>query len=455
MRMKVFIIGLILVGFLAVVVILGADFNKEGKISNATNTWERVSIDEDINGAHNIVAYDIDGNGKLDLVFAAYRADSVGWYENLGNPNKSESWARHTIDSSVGGSSYGAHYIAVADINKDDRPDLVVASGSGHTIVWYEAPKDPRKVVDWRKHVIATLPGNSCPYSVDVGDIDRDGVVDVACTDKWEHKVMWYKNCGNNKWKEFLIDRDLEGAFNVKIADINKDGRVDLVATGTYGNEICWYRAPIDPTDISGWKKIVLWKGDRSNLTEFLAKRMRPARFRPYFKKLMKNCPGPLAVNDLYNEGKSNIIVGLQASNKVIWLENPYPKESENPALWLLHEIGTVGGPRAIAIGDIDLDGYIDVAAVGEDDDTAYWFKSRGKHNTWERHVIDDRGVNGYLDWAHDIALCDLEGNGKLDAVVAAANGGDVGSRGGTFQWYINPIIPKHGNQKALHNQVH
>jgi hypothetical protein len=235
----------------------------------------------------------------------------------------------------------------------------------------------------------------------------------------------------------------LEGAFNLKIADINKDGRVDLVATGTYGNEICWYRAPIDPTEVSAWKKIVLWKGDRSNLAEFLAKRMRPARFRPYFKKLMKNCPGPLAVNDLYKEGKTDIIVGLQASNKVIWLENPYPKNTKNPALWSIHEIGKVGGPRAIAIGDIDLDGKIDVAAVGEEDDTAYWFKNRGKHNTWERHVIDDRGVNDYLDWAHDIALCDLEGNGKLDAVVAAAHGGDVGNRGGTFQWYKNPIISK------------
>lgn len=427
----------------AVFLLVGANVMDKRGVCDDIRVWERVVVDDNINGAHNIVPHDIDGDGKVDIAYAAYRADEIGWYENRGDPSKSGNWIKHTIDSSVGGSSYGAHYIVVADINKDGRPDLVVASGSGHTIVWYEAPKNPRKVLDWQKHIIAVLADNSCPYSVDVGDIDRDGLLDVACTDKWEHKVIWYKNSGNNRWKEYLIDEHLEGAFNVKIVDVDKDGRLDLVATGTYNNEICWYRAPINPTNVSGWKKIILWRRDRSKIIEFLAKNLRPARFRPYFKKLMKNCPGPLAVSDLYKEGKIDIIVGLQASNKLIWLENPYPKDTENPALWSVHEIGTVCGPRAISFGDIDSDGKIDVAAVGEEDDTVYWFKNRGKHNKWERHIIDDKGKNGYLDWAHDIALADLNRDGHLDAIVAAAHGSDVGNRGGTFQWYKNPITSK------------
>jgi hypothetical protein len=146
--------------------------------------------------------------------------------------------------------------------------------------------------------------------------------------------------------------------------------------------------------------------------------------------------------------GAIDIVVGMQGSNKVVWLENPYPGDPEDSGLWRIHDIGPVEGPRGIAVGDIDLDGKLDIAVVGSEDDTAYWFRNRGKYNTWERHIIDNKGRDGYLDWAHSITLCDLDGDGDLDAVVAAAHGSDVKHFGGTFQGYVSPIISKKLNQR-------
>src|SRR5690606_37804742 len=40
-------------------------------------------IDSDMNGATNVVATDIDADGDLDVVAAAYLGDDIKWYENL------------------------------------------------------------------------------------------------------------------------------------------------------------------------------------------------------------------------------------------------------------------------------------------------------------------------------------------------------------------------------------
>lgn len=68
--------------------------------------WKGVLIDADItytDGAHNIVPYDLDKNGKVELIANSYRSDTLILYKYNNDPHDSSNWSRYVIDSSVGG----------------------------------------------------------------------------------------------------------------------------------------------------------------------------------------------------------------------------------------------------------------------------------------------------------------------------------------------------------------
>ena len=124
--------------------------------------WTGVLIDDDIkytDGAHNIIPYDIDGDGKVELIANSYRTDALIFYKYDGDPHSSQNWSRYVVDSSVGGGNPtrpvikfiksmlkekllggftgGAHYTAIADLNNDTRKDLIMAAAGSNVFLLY------------------------------------------------------------------------------------------------------------------------------------------------------------------------------------------------------------------------------------------------------------------------------------------------------------------------------
>jgi len=68
----------------------------------------RALIDGNIkytDGAHNTVGYEIDGDGKVELVANSYRTDAHVLYKHDGDPHGSLNWSRYAIDPLVAASS--------------------------------------------------------------------------------------------------------------------------------------------------------------------------------------------------------------------------------------------------------------------------------------------------------------------------------------------------------------
>src|SRR5262245_59240497 len=91
-----------------------------------------------------------------------------------------------------------AESVAVADINRDGKPDIVPAGS------WYEAP-------GWTKHAIREVPVSSGyvdSFSDLPLDVDRDGFIDVIQIGYFARRIVWMKNPGasGGEWKENLID---------------------------------------------------------------------------------------------------------------------------------------------------------------------------------------------------------------------------------------------------------
>jgi hypothetical protein len=157
---------------------------------------------------------DVDGDGWLDHVTGGV------WYHNTGKP-LTEQFERIVFDASLA----AVHDLIAADLNADGRLDIVTMSDRNN-LRWYHIAKDPRQ--PWERTDI----GQAVHAGIDAADIDRDGDLDIVRSNAWfenadgkgarwiEHQVPFGKPS-----QPFPL------STRARIVDIDKDGDPDLVMT--------------------------------------------------------------------------------------------------------------------------------------------------------------------------------------------------------------------------------
>jgi hypothetical protein len=100
-------------------------------------------------------------------------------------------------------------------------------------------------------------------------------------------------------------------------------------------------------------------------------------------------------------------------------LENPYPNNVFRE--WVKHKVSSSYAARELDFGDMDEDGDLDIAIADYAKNRIVWFEGGGAtlQGNWTAHVIDKSDI--YLKWVHDVKLADIDGDGKLDVLVAVA----------------------------------
>ncbi len=192
---------------------------------------------------------DVNGDGKPDLIVADCGANnqsncaggSIGVL--LGNGDGTFGTAAVTSLAPYG----GATSVAVADVNGDGFPDLIVATGSNTAGLVGVLLNDGTG----KFPTVATYSsGGLSPLALAVADVNGDGKPDVVVANQWtdntdtSSNVSVLLNDGTGKFST-AVAYGTGGFFpdSVAIADINGDGKVDLVvanssvgATGGLGN---------------------------------------------------------------------------------------------------------------------------------------------------------------------------------------------------------------------------
>ncbi len=199
---------------------------------SGTGWIERV-VDGSFNGASSVEVADIDGDGDLDIAGVAYDAGLVSWWENVNGTGGN--WAEHSVAVNVA----GARTVDLVDMDNDGDVDVLAAAFLADEINWWENTAGTG--LNWTEHGVAS--GINGAFGVVAGDLDNDGDLDVAGTLNLADQVMWWENTDGSgtSWSAGFVDTVLDGANCINMADIDNDGDLDLYGSAVYADDITWW----------------------------------------------------------------------------------------------------------------------------------------------------------------------------------------------------------------------
>jgi hypothetical protein len=177
------------------------------------------------NSPQGLAIADIDGDQRVDIVttnyasgsFSAFRNSSVGYAVAL-DPK---------IDFATG---VGPQSIAVADVDKDGMPDMIIANKLSGTLSVIKNMSSGSISFAPKVDVAVGL----APINVSVGDLDGDGTPDIAVVNNGSNTISVLKNKSTNEAISFAPNVDFVATLapqNLLIGDMDGDGRPDLATT--------------------------------------------------------------------------------------------------------------------------------------------------------------------------------------------------------------------------------
>jgi hypothetical protein len=177
--------------------------------------WKRRLLGRDSPSDVGGIALDVDRDGWLDHVAGG------AWYRNPGKPREAE-FERLLFDTDL----RAVHDVVAADLDGDDRADLITMSDR-NTLRWYRIAPDPKS--PWERREI----GPAVHAGAAAGDLDGDGDLDVVRSNVWFENTggkgaAWEKH---ENIPFGVADGPYPLATRGKVADIDRDGDNDIVLT--------------------------------------------------------------------------------------------------------------------------------------------------------------------------------------------------------------------------------
>ncbi len=304
-----------------------------------------------------LAAGDIDGDGVLDLAVGAdwqfnntRSGGTIGW---ITRDQPAQPWTYRPI-----GEEPTVHRMQFADLDGDDRQELIVVPLKGHDttppqfqengvrILVYPVPKDPirdpwvPRVINRQLHVT---------HNFWCTDLDRDGQLDLLVVSF--EGVNLLERGKDGQWQRTLIGEGDQKSSPSRGASEIKHGRLgsggDYIATiePWHGNKVVVYTRPDGPRPRTG-----AWMWTRHVLDEEL------------------RWGHALWCANLDEDDDEELIVGVRDSFSETAPRGLriYDPEDATGTRWKRHLVDPGGvAIEDLAAGDLDGDGLLDIVAVG------------------------------------------------------------------------------------------
>jgi hypothetical protein len=421
--------------------LIAADLNGDGKLDlvilnettstlgvllgNGDGTFQPAVTYAPVSGnlAMEMVA-DVNGDGKPDLLVTGNCLGSdCGDGEVSVLLGNGDGTFRPAVTYDSGGTT--AYVLSVADVNRDGKPDLLVTNlcATGNTECGF-GPPDPVSYVSvllgngdgtFRTAVSYTTGGFE-PTSLAVADLNSDGNPDLVITNWCPDGSALACQSGSYSAVSVLLGNG-DGTFQPAVAynpggwntfavtavDLNADGKLDLVVANSAG----YYPLP------NGTVGVLLGDGDGT--------------FQPVMQYSLVQNVSYAALADMDGDGYPDLAVANDFDVVSVMLGNG--DGTFKPAV---NYNSGGNGPDSITLADVDGDGKMDLLVAntcGCETDGSVGVLLGNGDGTFQPAITYDSGGGRPLS----LTVVDINGDGKPDALtpnfglISTNEGGNVG----------------------------
>ncbi len=290
--------------------------------------------------------------------------------------------------------SKGPGSVEAADVNRDGRPDLIVANTDDSSITVYLNAGNKKFTVNAAPNINA----NRFPNDISVADLNADSIPDLAIANTETSMLTVLAGDGTGKFTEVAHSpfrvHSRPHTHGVAVGDFNNDRNADLA------------------TDDWGEDKIVILYGDGHGNFDH-----------PAFVNVGKRPYQRLRTADLNHDHIADIVTtNLEGNNATILLGDGSGHLTQPPGS--PYDCGSA--PFGVAIGDVNGDGNADLAIADSPTITA---ESQGVDGLWIL-LGDGHGVFRTQQGSpfrtgkspSRLAIADLDGDHVNDIVVTNYN---------------------------------
>ena len=171
---------------------------------------------------------DIDGDSKPDIISLSYAKDSISVYRNICKVNEIN--FEKPLSFLIGPS--GPVSMRVVDINNDTKLDIVAVNSKTNNLSILLNSSDIGNVSFLNKNSFET---HSNPSRINIADMDGDFKPDIIVSDS---QTTIYKNNSINNLLSFTQKIFIDSIFVISIVDVDLDGRLDFIGDGAVAKYI-------------------------------------------------------------------------------------------------------------------------------------------------------------------------------------------------------------------------
>ncbi|GAA0717335.1 beta strand repeat-containing protein [Dokdonella soli] len=400
-----------------------------------------------------VTGVDVNGDGKPDLIVANNFGNTVSVLLNTATPGAATSFATQQTFA-TGALPYS---VAVADVNGDGKPDLIVANYGDNTVSVLLNTTAPGAVMP-SFATQQTFATGAHPFSITATDVNGDGKPDLIVANSGGNSVSVLLNttAPGAATASFATQQAFAAGlhpFSVTATDVNGDGKADLIVANYGSNSVSVLlnttasgavtpsfaiqqtfatgAAPysVTATDVNGdGKPDLIVANNNGNTVSVLLNTTASSATTPSFgaQQTFAAGSGPISVTatDVNGDGKPDLIVANYGGNSVSVLLNKTAPGAPTARFAIQQAFAAGAGAVSVNATDVNGDGKPDLIVANGNDNTVSVLLNTTAPGATPNFATQQTFTAG--THPNSVTATDVNGDGKPDLIVANGNDNTV-----------------------------